>query len=189
MQLENKLGYEFLIERKIEPSEIMKVVALPQTVGWRYSPESHVKEWLCVCPVCIGRGDIKGRIKRERVEPPLKIPPYAELLERLKVEKDEVEIATLFSHIGRRRRKTDPYQLLAILDNSDNYSLSYLAIALPAFKHVNTFELLTKLCAHPDNEVREYSAESLLKVNKEKGLAFLQSLTNDEVISKVLTTS
>ncbi|MBC6989444.1 HEAT repeat domain-containing protein [Hymenobacter sp. BT491] len=186
MQLDDKLGYEFLIERKIEPAEILKAVSLPQTVGWRYSPDSHTKTALCVCPMCISRGDIKGRIKREKIEPPVAVPPFAELIERLKAAKDEDEIATLFSYISRKRRKTDPHELLFLLEDNNGTSLQYLASALPVFKHAHTCQMLARLCTHSDPHVREYSAESLLEVSTDKGLAFLLSLPEDAVITTVI---
>ena len=65
---EDKLGFEFLVERKIEPKEIQKVKHLPQIVGWRYYPDSHNRETLCTCPMCITPGEINSRKKRKKIE-------------------------------------------------------------------------------------------------------------------------
>ena len=46
-EMDDKLGFECLIERKIEPNEISKIKSLPQTVGWRYSPTSHERKLDC----------------------------------------------------------------------------------------------------------------------------------------------
>ena len=60
MQLPDKLGWEFLLERKIEASEIHKIQAVPQKTGWRYFPESHTYPLNCDCPICISYGDINA---------------------------------------------------------------------------------------------------------------------------------
>jgi hypothetical protein len=59
MSLEDPLGYELIIDRKIEPGEITNVKHLPQTLGWRYFPGSHNKK-PCNCEYCL-RGNIKGK--------------------------------------------------------------------------------------------------------------------------------
>jgi hypothetical protein len=59
MSLEDPLGYELIIDRKILPEEISKVTHLPQNVGWRYFPYSHNKK-PCNCEYCL-RGTIKGK--------------------------------------------------------------------------------------------------------------------------------
>jgi hypothetical protein len=59
MTLEDPLGYEIIIGRKILPEEITRLKKLPQVVGWRYSPNSHNKK-PCNCEYCL-RGEIKGR--------------------------------------------------------------------------------------------------------------------------------
>lgn len=47
-------GYEVVIPRRIEPSEIIRVKALPQVVGWRYSPGANGRP-PCAC-ICCERG-------------------------------------------------------------------------------------------------------------------------------------
>lgn len=64
----DKLGFEFLIERKIHSKEIHKIRHLPQTVGWRYMPDSHNRKLTCACPICITPGEINSRKKREKIE-------------------------------------------------------------------------------------------------------------------------
>jgi hypothetical protein len=56
-------GYEVIISRKIERSEIIRVMALPQVVGWRYRPGSNGKP-PCAC-ICCERG-VYGIRKLER---------------------------------------------------------------------------------------------------------------------------
>lgn len=47
-------GYEVVIPRRIQPSEIIRVRALPQVVGWRYHPRANGVP-VCAC-VCCQRG-------------------------------------------------------------------------------------------------------------------------------------
>ena len=47
-------GYQVVIPRRIAPSEITRVKALPQVVGWRYFPGSKGKR-PCAC-LCCDRG-------------------------------------------------------------------------------------------------------------------------------------
>jgi hypothetical protein len=44
-------GFEVIIPRKIDPSEIIRVKALPQVVGWRYRPGAN-GEPPCTCICC-----------------------------------------------------------------------------------------------------------------------------------------
>ncbi len=60
-------GYEVLIPRKIEPSEIHAIRPVSQVIGWRYYPDAHGKR-PCGCPVCIPRGSIKSRRLRDAFE-------------------------------------------------------------------------------------------------------------------------
>ena len=66
MHNDSPLGYHVLIPRRIEPKEIMRMRHLPQTLGWRYYPESHGKT-LCACHVCVSLGEIKSSKKRQRL--------------------------------------------------------------------------------------------------------------------------
>lgn len=60
-------GYEVLVPRRIERSELHRVRHLPQVVGWRYRPDAH-SAWYCGCPVCIPPGSIRGKLKRDQWE-------------------------------------------------------------------------------------------------------------------------
>jgi len=64
MALKDPLGYELIIDRKIEAKEITKIKSLPQTIGWRYMPDSHNRK-PCVCEYCI-RGTIKADRLRKK---------------------------------------------------------------------------------------------------------------------------
>lgn len=66
MELKDPLGYELIIERKIEPAEIKNVKHLPQTIGWRYMPNSKGKK-PCNCEFCL-KGTIKGKRTKNRLD-------------------------------------------------------------------------------------------------------------------------
>jgi hypothetical protein len=67
MHAKNAEGYEVIIPRKIEATEIRRVRALPQVLGWRYYPDAHGKK-PCGCPFCQSRGEIKSRKIRDAYE-------------------------------------------------------------------------------------------------------------------------
>jgi hypothetical protein len=57
-------GYEVVIPRRIEPSEIIRVKALPQVVGWRYFPRANGQP-PCVCLCCqSGQYGIRRLLRR-----------------------------------------------------------------------------------------------------------------------------
>lgn len=68
MQLEDPLGYEIIILRKIKASEILYIRDLPQVLGWRYKPHSQETRPYCTCPYCIPVGSIKSKKLKERLE-------------------------------------------------------------------------------------------------------------------------
>ena len=51
MHAENPEGFEILVPRKVESSEIHKIRNLPQLLGWRHYPGSHGNP-PCGCPFC-----------------------------------------------------------------------------------------------------------------------------------------
>lgn len=66
MASERAEGFEVVIERKIEASEIHRFRTLPQVVGWRYYPQAHGRK-PCGCPFC-QRGQYGARKLREEYE-------------------------------------------------------------------------------------------------------------------------
>ncbi|CAA9294048.1 MAG: hypothetical protein AVDCRST_MAG68-1682 [uncultured Gemmatimonadetes bacterium] len=59
-------GYEVFIPRGIHPSEILRIKALPQVVGWRYRPGANGQP-PCAC-ICCERGQYGIRKLLGRVE-------------------------------------------------------------------------------------------------------------------------
>jgi len=66
MSLEDPLGYELIIDRKISANEIHSIKHLPQNLGWRYFPGSHNKK-PCNCEYCL-KGMIKGKKTKKRLD-------------------------------------------------------------------------------------------------------------------------
>lgn len=66
MELEDPLGYELIIDKKIEPKEITSIKHLPQNIGWRYKPGSKGTK-PCPCGFCL-KGTIKGKRTQKRLD-------------------------------------------------------------------------------------------------------------------------
>jgi len=64
---ERLLGYEVIIPRTINASEITAIRVVPH-VGWRFQPEAKGSPPRCLCRYCV-RGDIKSRRMRDRLDP------------------------------------------------------------------------------------------------------------------------
>jgi hypothetical protein len=185
MTLEDPLGYELIVDRKIEPKEINKIKLLPSKIGWRYFPHSHLKRPTCACPVCIQRGSIKGRKLREKLEPPSKTENFEQLLARLMKETDDDEIENLLCSMKSTRRRSDPNQLLFLLERKSNSINQSLALALRVFRHENTKKILEQLLESKDEDTREFSADSLLTLYGVEVETFLKRM-NDPVIHQAI---
>lgn len=70
-------GYQVIVPRRIERSEIIRIAALPQVVGWRYRPGAHGQPpCVCICCECGGYGVrklLRAVEKAEAAELPTKI--------------------------------------------------------------------------------------------------------------------
>lgn len=63
--MDDALGYEVFLPRKVHPKEITSIRNLPQVLGWRYFPKAQNRK-PCLCPICRDRGGIKSRKLREK---------------------------------------------------------------------------------------------------------------------------
>ena len=66
MSAEDAQGWEVVIPRRIEASEIHRTRQLSQVVGWRFSPSSKGKPPFCACKFCT-RGEYGSRRLRDRL--------------------------------------------------------------------------------------------------------------------------
>ena len=63
---EDAQGWEVVIPRRIDASEVHRVRTLPQIVGWRFSPKSKGKKPFCPCKFCT-RGEYGAQKLRDRL--------------------------------------------------------------------------------------------------------------------------
>lgn len=162
--MEDPLGYELLIDRKIESKEIESIRRLPQNMGWRYFPASHEKGIGCACPMCLPRGSIKAKNLRDKLDPPVRRPAYPELLAKILVEEDPDEIENLLWSVKANRRRSDPQRLMFLLDKNSDDINRLLARTLAVFRHKHTRSCLNALLSLPDEDTRENAASSLLSL-------------------------
>jgi hypothetical protein len=69
MAAEDAQGWEVIIPRRIEASEIHKTRSIPQVIGWRFFPTAKGKRPFCTCRFCT-RGDYGARRMRVRLGAP-----------------------------------------------------------------------------------------------------------------------
>lgn len=181
--LDDPLGYEIIIDRKIEAKEIEKIKSLPQNIGWRYKPRSNGQR-PCSCNYCI-KSSIKANEIREKYEPKETKFSYSELLKRLKAEDDISEIENLLCYIRSKRRKGDPNELLFLLHKNSASIDQELALTLKMFRHKSTRLILQTLLSKPDDVIREFAADSLLELYGQEAEQYLATF-NDLSIETAL---
>lgn len=143
LSLPDPLGFEMIVERKIQPGEIMKIRHLPQKVGWRYKPRVHGTK-PCGCSVC-QRGAYGGRKIREAYDPPEPRVPFEDLKAEIEETSDPDELCQLLFLLRDRRRYADPAFLERLLGIDDEFLQDELALTLGCFRHKNARRLLA-LC-------------------------------------------
>ena len=66
---DDPLGWEVVIPRRIEVSEIHRTRRLPQVIGWRFYPKAKGKPPYCTCKFCT-RGEYGAARLRKRLGSP-----------------------------------------------------------------------------------------------------------------------
>lgn len=66
---DDPMGWEIIIPRRIEATEIRRIRQLPQVIGWRFSPKAKNKPPFCICKFCT-RGDYGAAKLRKRLGSP-----------------------------------------------------------------------------------------------------------------------
>ncbi len=69
MAAEDTQGWEVVIPRRIDASEIHRTRSIPQVIGWRFYPKAKRKRPFCTCKFCT-RGEYGARRLRERLGAP-----------------------------------------------------------------------------------------------------------------------
>lgn len=180
--LEDPLGYELIIERKILPSEITKIKNLPQNIGWRYNPATRKR--FCNCSYCL-KGSIGAKRIREKYDNNLKTSSLVEIIEKLKQETNVVEIVKLLRELSRKKNKSDPSVLRFLLDLKIPEVDQELAYSLRSFKNRKTKQFLFDLLEKKDIDTIRYATDSLLELYKEDVIPLLSEM-NNEVISEFI---
>lgn len=157
--IDDPLGYEIIIDRKIEAKEIDKIKSLPQNIGWRYKPKANGLK-PCSCEYCI-KSTIKGNRIRQKYEHIEKTISFKEILARLKKEDDIYEIENLLYSVRSKKRKSNPTELLFLLDKNIVSIDQEIALTLKMFKHKASKEILLQLLNKDDRDTREFAADSL----------------------------
>lgn len=154
MNEEDKLGYEFFIERSITAKEILKVRKISKPIGWRYEPKAHGKE-PCPCPMCIQFGGYKTSKLKEKNEQLSK----KEAIEILTSSNDEDLLTDAASILSQSWRKESPIFLERLLESDDDFFLYSLVDLLMKYRHPLAKEYLLKLEQTKYEEIKEYIIE------------------------------
>ncbi|MEU4164626.1 HEAT repeat domain-containing protein [Actinoplanes sp. NPDC026670] len=106
-------GYEIFVPRSIRPTEVRRIRALPQGVGWRHLPDAHGRR-PCTCPACHQPGTPGSAAVRGRYpyDPPRPTKPQLMAELRAAVTSDEI-ISALYALAGRRRGGAEELAYLA----------------------------------------------------------------------------
>lgn len=159
MNTEDVLGYEFFIDRKIEPSEILNVRSISKPMGWRYQPGAHGKK-PCPCPMCIQSGGFKTKNLKEVNEPSMS---KAEAKSIISTSTDEDELWEAVRRLHGKWKKESPHFLERLLDFEDKYLLCGLVELLSEYRHPLAKEYLVRLSNSTNEDVKELALEYLQK--------------------------
>ena len=189
--LDEPLGYELFIARKIQPSELHRIRDISPKTGWRYYPGAHGTK-PCGCPACLEPGEFKSSPIRQRWkdEEEYRLPPLHVAKQRFLDARTPEELDLALDDFALFKRwKVDPSFLSKALDPGDDDLAERLAGVLGSFRHANATKMLLRLCGHGCEDVRETAAESLCKVHGHQARQFLQHQAEDPTIAFVLSES
>ncbi|MBL8516738.1 MAG: HEAT repeat domain-containing protein [Betaproteobacteria bacterium] len=157
------LGFEMFTQRKIHPSEIVRIRHMEKVVGWRYMPHAHGRP-PCPCPIC-SRGKIRSQRIRQRDDTGPPVPSWLEIKARLSGSVDDETLADSFWPLRLKRRTADPAFLEPYLELKDFALVEEVALSLAYFRHPNSRRLLGRLLHHEDASVRLAAANAVDALN------------------------
>lgn len=115
MNLEDKMGFQTIIGRKIFSNEITKVKNIPQIIGWRHFPKSHEGK-RCLCPACLTKGSYNSiKAKKAKLKELFKILKDTEELGSIEGIIYDIKDLGIKDKIGTKREKT----LINLLNTND----------------------------------------------------------------------
>lgn len=151
-------GWEVVVPRAVDASEVHRVRAVPQVAGWRYLPGAHGTR-PCTCFGCRIRGEYGGRRLRERHPHPLDgpPPPVPVLLARIEAAGEPGDPDTLRAalHWFGLRRRGPLERLTPLAAHPDPTVRRELAWAVQGWSTPGVADLLDGLAADPHPDVRE----------------------------------
>ena len=180
INLDDKMGFQTIIGRKIFPKEITKVKNIPQTIGWRHFPNSH-KRKRCLCPACLTKGSYNSiNLKKKKLKERFKKLCDADETDNIegilldifdlrienKIGKKEENILVNLMNTCDKNKKNLVLYCLAILYGG-NYRDEYKNICFQKIygkESIDEIEdCLNKLCAIYGSE---RDKENILKIDK-----------------------
>ena len=115
MNLEDKMGFQAIINRKIFPNEVTKIKGIPQIIGWRHFPKSHERK-RCLCPACLSKGAYNSiNLKKLKLEELLKKLQGTKELDNIKRIVWDINDLGIKSKIGTKGEET----LIGLLNIGD----------------------------------------------------------------------
>jgi len=180
-RLDDARGWEVFVPRGIEAGEIRQIRPAPRSTGWRYFPDAHGTA-PCVCEGCATSGMYGAARLRERRPHDLDGPfePRNVLLAQLADAAEAGQhalVEELIRKIDRdygRQRWRGPIRELSDYATYPDAAVREQLVHTVAFWHTpGVDDLLTRLAADVDVDVRESAAEAL-SVRRRKGQAEAQ---------------
>jgi hypothetical protein len=157
---EEKYGYEFILERKVELSEIIKTRIIPKPMGWRYEPNLHGKE-PCPCPMCILKGGFRTSGLKEKYDPSISRKNARAILQK---SNDNEDIVGALERMQGKWRKESPEYLERLIKSQDEYVLYALVKLLVLHRHPLAKEYLEVLAKNQDEDSSELARQCLEKI-------------------------
>lgn len=157
---DNFLGYEFFIDRKIKPDEVLKVRKIPRPMGWRYQPNAHGKK-PCPCPICLQSGGFKtNNLKEARTQTLSK--EEAKCI--IATSSDEDQLWEAVCRLSGKWKRVSPSFLERVLEFEDEYLLCALVELLSEYRHPLARDYLARLANSEKKDVRALADEYLQKI-------------------------
>ena len=157
---DDKYGYEFILERKVEAKEIINTRIIQKPMGWRYEPNSHGKQ-PCPCPMCILRGGYRTSGLKEKNDSNIS-RQKAQII--LKESHDDNELVEALERMQGKWRKESPEYLKRLINSQDEYVLYSLVELLAQYRHPLAKEYLTILANNEDEDSSQLARQCLEKI-------------------------
>ncbi len=160
MKSDNKFGYEFFIDRKIDAREVLRIRDIPKPMGWRYEPDSHGKA-PCPCPMCLQKGGYKTKKLRELNRETMSRKKAKDILVK---SNDDDELWKAVCRLQGKWKRESPRYLERLLEFEDKDLLIELVELLSEYRHPLAKNYLKILSTSLQDDVKELSLQYLGKI-------------------------